>query len=422
VITIVNGDLNHRVGGAHVRLWRRTAKTNRRGVAEIVVPRRRKLTVTVTARGFLKRVTVQPFRHKRKATIRIYRPELQWPMYGVDEQRTQAHASIRLRPPFRTVWSHSLGSLVEFPPVVWEGVAYVANLNGQLYALSMRNGKTIWRFDLHSREQDSSPAVVGDDLVMHSKSGRVWVLNRFTGRARWSYPVDGRIESSPVVRDGIDYFGTWAGTVYALDLRRHRVLWRYHGGYKITSSAALLRGTLFIGDYGGRLLALSLRSGQLRHSVSVNGRVYGTPAIAAGRVFVPSSDGNSLTGFTTGGRHLWTIHTGSYVYSSPAVWRGRVFFGAYNGVFYCVSAASGRILWTVGTGGRVSGAPVVVDGIAYVASFAHRIYGVNARTGRVVFFFRHGEYVPVSGNGGRLLLNGYHEVYAVVPRRHRRRR
>jgi hypothetical protein len=61
-----------------------------------------------------------------------------------------------------------------------------------------------------------------------------------------------------------------------------------------------------------------------------------------------------------------------------------------------------------------------VDGVAYAGSFAHRIVGVDARSGRVRLRFPHGEYVPVSGNGGRLLLHGYSRLYAVEPRRRRR--
>jgi outer membrane protein assembly factor BamB len=135
-----------------------------------------------------------------------------------------------------------------------------------------------------------------------------------------------------------------------------------------------------------------------------------------GRVFVPSSTGGSLTAFSTGGRYLWRIGTGSYVYSSPAAWGGRVFFGSYNGVFYAASAANGRIMWRVGTGGPISGAAVVVDGVAYAGSFSHRILGVDARSGHVLVRFNHGNYVPVSGNGMRLLFHGYSRLYAVEPK------
>ena len=59
---------------------------------------------------------------------------------------------------------------------------------------------------------------------------------------------------------------------------------------------------------------------------------------------------------------------------------------------------------------------VVVAGVAYAGSTANRITGVDARTGRVVLRFPHGEYVPVSGNGKRLLLHGYSRIWAVEPR------
>jgi uncharacterized BrkB/YihY/UPF0761 family membrane protein len=36
--------------------------------------------------------------------------------------------------------------------------------------------------------------------------------------------------------------------------------------------------------------------------------------------------------------------------------------------------------------------------------------------------FPHGQYVPVSGNGMRLLLNGFSRIYAVEPRRSHHRR
>jgi outer membrane protein assembly factor BamB len=147
----------------------------------------------------------------------------------------------------------------------------------------------------------------------------------------------------------------------------------------------------------------------------VSGKIYGTPAVAGGKVFVPSV-AYSFSAFSTSGRRLWTVSTGSYVYASPAVADGVACFGAYNGVFYGVSAGSGRVLWRVPTGGAVSGAAVIVAGVAYVGSFSHRIIGVNLHTGHRLVTFPHGEYVPVSGNGARLLFNGFSRIYAVEPR------
>ncbi len=416
VVTVVDGDRSLRVRRAAVSLWGRDARTNTHGVAEIKVPRLRPLHVTVGAAGFGTRTVFEGFKASRKVTIRLYRPELQWPMYGATATRAQAQSHIKLRPPFRTVWSVGLGTLIEFPAVVDDGVAYIGNAHATIRAISMRFGRVLWRHDTRHGKMASSPAVVGRELVYHTMDGHVIVLDRATGHVRWSVNIGSPVESSPIVRRGVDYFGAWNGRLYALDLARRRLRWSRSLGAKITSSAAIDGGRLFIGDYAGRLWALSPRTGATRWVGGVNGRVYGTPAVAGGRVFVPSSTGGSLTAFSVTGRYLWRVGTGAYVYSSPAAAGGRVFFGSYNGVFYGVSAASGRILWGVGTGGPISGAAVVVDGVAYAGSFSHRIVGVDAKSGRVLLRFGHGHYVPVSGNGMRLLFHGYSRLYAVEPK------
>jgi outer membrane protein assembly factor BamB len=417
VVTIVDGDLNVRVRRAAVSLWGRSAHTDATGVAEIVVPHRRGLDVTVGARGFATRTVWADFLARRKVTVRVYRPELQWPMYGATATRAQAQTHIRLRPPFRIVWSRGLGDLIEFPAVVDNGVAYIGNARASIRAISMRNGRVLWRHDTRYGQMASSPAVFGSRLVYHTMGGHVIVLNRATGAKEWETSIGSPIESSPIVSRRVDYFGAWNGRMYALDLRTHRWRWTRYLGAKITSSAAIDGGRLFIGDYSGRLWALSPRTGATHWVRSVNGRIYGTPAVLNGRVFAPSSTGGSLTAFSTRGRYLWRVNTGSYVYSSPAVWGGGVFFGSYNGVFYGVSASSGRIRWEVGTGGSISGAAVVVDGVAYAGSLRHRIVGVDTRTGRVLLRFAHGNYVPVSGNGMYLLFHGYSRLYAVETKR-----
>ncbi len=417
VVTVLDGDTGRRVRGAFVRSGRLADRANRKGNAELDLRRRAPLVVTVRARGYGDRELRLPFQRKRRVVVRVYHEKLQWPMYGATPARTQAHLAIRVRPPFRVVWSRGLGSLIEFPAVVSDGVAYIANSHGTVRALSMRNGRVLWRRDIRHGKMAASPAVVGDELVVHGMDGVVRVLDRRTGRRRFAFHVGSPIESSPLVRDRIDYFGAWNGNVYALDLRTRKLRWAYSSGWKITSSAAIAGRTLYIGTYGGRLLALTPGSGRLRWWAGVNGRIYGTPAVWAGRVFVPSSDGGSPTAFSTRGRYLWRIHTGSYVYSSPAVWGGHVYFGSYNGRLYSASARTGNVRWSVQTGGPVSGAPAVVDGVAYAGSFAHRIVGVDADTGRTLFRFPHGEYVPVSGSGGRLLLHGFSRLYAVESRR-----
>jgi outer membrane protein assembly factor BamB len=412
-VRVLDGDTGAPVRGAVVRV----PAAIRRGRSVFQWPGRRPELVEVSAPHYgSARLRASPGA-TRSLTVRLYRPDGQWLMYGVSAARTQDQPAITLRPPFRIAWARNLGALLEFPAVVDDGVAYLSNAQGELFALSMGNGRTLWRYNMHTAAQASSPAVAGSRLVAHAKGGRVLVFERASGRLLWSHQTEGEIESSPVVVGGVDYLGDWSGHVYALDLRTHRYRWIYDDGCKITASATIAGGTLYIGDYCGRIVALARASGRLLWSAQTGSPVYGASAFADGRVFVPSRDTGALYAFTATGRYLWDVPTGNYVYSAPAVWEGRVYFGSYAGTLYCVSAATGAVQWELAVGGRISGSPTVVDGIVYVGDFGHRIVGADARSGRVVFSFPHGEYVAVSGNRGRLLLYGWANLWAVEPRR-----
>jgi outer membrane protein assembly factor BamB len=419
-VLVFDGDSGRPVKGAVVSVPGQQATTaGAAGAASIPVTPGRPLTLQVSARGYGSRTVRASFRRRLVRKVPIWQPGLQWSMYGANLARTQVHPGIKLRPPFRVVWRRGLGGLLEFPAVVWEGVAYISNLRGYLHALSMKDGRVLWKRRLGTL-MASSPGLDPERRLLVTTSmepGEVTVVSMDTGRVRWRYET-GRAEPSPAVRDGVAYLAATNGNVYALDLDRRRPRWIFRGGAKITGSPTLVGNRLFIGDYAGRVFALDTRTGRRIWTGSAGSRVYGTVAVADGRVFAPSvfSGLSALSART--GRLLWRLPVGDYLYSSPAVYRGSVYFGTYEWLVYRVDARSGRVLWTRSTGrGAVSGAVQVVAGRVYAATLRRRTNAWHWRTGRRVFTFPHGEYVPVSGNGARLLLHGTTAIWAVEPKR-----
>lgn len=418
-VRVFDGDTGKPVRRARVVARGTTARTTSRGVAALGVPRHR-YAVRVSAPGYATQSVKVDFRRRLSQRVELWRPSLQWPLYGANPARTQVQSGIKVRPPFRIVWRRNIGGLMEFPATTWEGVAYVHTMGGKLRAISMKNGHVLWKRDVGSL-MASSPAIDPKRGVLVSTSmqpGYVTVRSLETGKVRWRY-YTGLTEPSPVIRNGVAYFGATNGNVYALDLDKHKPRWIFHGGVKITSSPALVGSRLYFGDYAGRVFALDTRNGRVIWRGSAGSRVYGTVAVAGGRVFAPSVFSGLSALSARSGRLLWRVSAGSYVYSSPAAYRGRVYFGAYNGLVYSVSASSGRVLWTRPAGGRVSAAVQVVDGFVYAASLEGRTSAWNWKTGNVAWTFPHGKYVPVSGSGERLLLHGATELYALEHKRHK---
>jgi len=161
LVTVVDGDTHERIRGARVVIGKRAGYANRRGLAAVRLKRPAALEVRVSKPGYGTRTVRMPFAKRNRVTIRIYRSALQWTMFGANARRTSAHPAIALRPPFKVVWSRGVGSLVEFPAVVSEGVAFVGNFKGTIYAIEMRRGKVVWKYDPPGGKLASSPAIVG---------------------------------------------------------------------------------------------------------------------------------------------------------------------------------------------------------------------------------------------------------------------
>jgi outer membrane protein assembly factor BamB len=299
--------------------------------------------------------------------------------------------------------------------------------------VSTKTGRRAWTFATH-RCTAASPALdrgtvfasfLNRGACNQSRSGldgEVVALAVGNGKPRWVTKI-GPTESSPLVALGRVYVGDWRGKVYALDKHTGRIRWSFQTGDKVKGGVALSGNRLFVGSYDGHLYALNALTGRLIWRASAQPRLgsvatfYSTPAVAYGRVYIGATDGKVYSFGATSGKLRWSHGTGGYVYSSPAVWNRRVYAGSYDHTFYCFDAATGDVRWSFHANGPISGSPTIIDGIVYFATLAQRTYALNAVTGKQLWTFPDGKYSPVVADQKRLYLVGYARVYGMVPKR-----
>jgi len=361
-------------------------------------------------------------------------PGIIWPTYGYDAQRQRFARSISLGPPFKRVWTFRAQSLVEFPPVVGYGRLFFANNAGTLFAVGAKNGKRAWKYKSH-RCLAASPAL--DRHVVYQTfmnrppcnrkpspklTGEVIAFKVGTGKIDWRRTI-GPSESSPLVVGASVFVGDWNGRVWALQRRTGKTHWvtKLHG--QVKGGVALSGNRVYVGDYSGHLYALNAQNGKLVWQSKVQprfgstGNFYATPALAYGRVYIGATDGKMYSFGATTGKLRWSQSTGGFVYSSPAVWRDRIFVGSYSKRFFSMDAATGRILWQFTANGPISGSPTVLAGRVYFATLEGRTYALDARSGRQLWTYPDGKYSPVVADDDRLYLTGYARVYGLAERR-----
>jgi outer membrane protein assembly factor BamB len=427
-------------GGAASALWYYHEKTpvhNKRGSSTIEF------------------VTTAPAVKKRSEKLIETVP---WPLYGYDVARTHDAAQFKLRPPYRKIWTLRAGNIVEFPPVVGYGLVFVNQFRGRFFAVNAATGKRQWRKHfLHCAA--ASPAI-GKDIVYQAYM-QPYPCNRFPrtqkgfiaailfrskkrgilfhrGKILWRYQT-GAVESSPLLVNGILYFGSWDHHLYALDVRERshpRLRWRIDLGSEVNSSPAYADGLVFVGTDGGSVYALDAQTGRVRwRSSSFSGFLHGreyfyaTPTVSYGRVYIGNTDGTLYAFGARTGHLLWARHAGSYVYTAAAVWRREVIIGTYDGNLIAYNAATGDELWRHVAPAAIHGAPTVLDGLVYFSSCPscgqngsrhakagpRGTYAVDARNGRLVWSFPDGQYSPVVADSERMYLVGRTHVYGFVP-------
>ena len=360
------------------------------------------------------------------------------PMFGGQQQHLHVGVG-KVRPPFRRDWVTGGTSLVEFPPAIAFHYLYYAALNGNLIAVSTRNGRRLWTIHV-GRCEAAGPAVspLGHGAVLETflnkepcgrgsaEQGNGELLAVAPGRShgvRWRRHL-GATETSPLLVGDRVYVGDYDGTVYCLRVDDGKTLWTFHAGAAVKGAIAYDRGRVFFGAYDGRLYALRAGDGKPvwraesnRDWLGNHGQFYSTPSVAHSRVYLGSTDGHVYSYGEESGKLRWSYKTGGFVYGSPAVWHGRIFVGSYDHWFYAFDSATGAVLWKFHANGPISGSATVVDGIVYFATLKRRTYGLDATTGKQVWTYPDGAFTPVVTDGQRLYVVGWGKVYAFSPRR-----
>ena len=84
----------------------------------------------------------------------------------------------------------------------------------------------LWSEKLGSSRLTQAVCAYGLVCVAEPQTHRVLARDAATGKERWSFVADGRVETAPTLHKGLCLFGTGAGSVYALDAKTGREVWR----------------------------------------------------------------------------------------------------------------------------------------------------------------------------------------------------
>lgn len=386
----------------------------------------------------------------------------QWLMFRYNPE---LNAAVAPRSGIRADWTFKTHGGISSSPTLAGDTVFVASNDRSLYALDVRTGKLIWKFNAANNLM-TAPLVYGSTvivaegnnfgtnfdpnnyLLLGTGSNRVLGIDEQTGRLRWSYALPASAMPTGAIVDGAYVHHDAAGMLFALDAVTGKYRWREYLRSTATMAAANnFRGDLVVtaGDYPNDVIAFDGKNGNVRwraHFSDQGAAFDDCPPASDGRnvygmyLAHPRNSTFAFVGYTTpgtehayaldgvNGKVLWDRTLGSAkvpinnAASIPLVYRGTLYVGsAMIPRIWAIDTRTGNIRWQLRVDGVVKGGKVAQDGKLYFGDYAGTIWAIDAASGKVLGRRRFHDSFNVGSPiivGQTLIIGSKHgKVYAI---------
>jgi outer membrane protein assembly factor BamB len=300
----------------------------------------------------------------------------------------------------KLLWTYDAGDSIESSAAISDGVVYVGSESADLIAVSLADGKLLWKYKVKDGIGESSPAVHAGVVVIGDLSGTVHGVNAKDGKGIWTFAASGEVKASPVIVDDRVIIGSYDGNLYCLALKDGKLLWGFKTNGPVHATASVAAGIAYISGCDGVLRGIRITDGKEVTSITTGSYTGASPALSStGGAYFGTFDNNVLAFNLKTKKQMWTYENPQRqfpFYSSAALVDGKVIVGGRDKIVHCLNAATGKQNWEFATRSRVESSPAVVEGRVYVGSNDGKFYVLDEATGAKLWEFEAG--APLSAS------------------------
>lgn len=284
-------------------------------------------------------------------------------------------------------------------PAVDAGRIYAGTYNGIVLSIDATSLGDARTFEIPGN--DLAKGIAGsvvpydDSLVVAATEdageGRLYVLEAASLIEQCRYPARneppvGQLWTTPVIRDGIAYFGDLSKQVHAVSIADCRSVWGQPAELAgaVVAPPVLAGGYLYLGAFDRAFYRVSLAAGVPEKLFDDAAGWFWGAAVTDGTVlYIPNMDGNIYAYDSASGRVIWAYpgnDEGEPVLASPVLSDGELVYASDSGIMVVLDARSGNRKWDRRVGNEVR-APLAVDGrVVFLHSLDETITAVDLDT------------------------------------------
>jgi len=301
---------------------------------------------------------------------------------------------------FQKQWSNAIGNgqgdiYNRLDPVIDGQVIYVASVDGDLEAIDLEDGSTLWSLDL---DTDLISAVgFGDGLIaVGSKAGQLILIDANSQEEVWRVQIAGEFVAPPVISEGLIYLHTVDAKVLALSSQDGSNVWSYQNTIPVltlrgTSVPVVYRDTLIVGFANGRVVGFDSANGSLKWDVRVaiaqgNSEIEriidvdGKMLIENDTLYAVSYQGRVMAIDPASGRRIWSREASSHVGVAKGL--GNLYVSSADGNIIAFVQDGRDVRWeqTILSKRKLT-APLALDDYVIVGDFEGYLHAFTQREG-----------------------------------------
>jgi outer membrane protein assembly factor BamB len=238
----------------------------------------------------------------------------------------------------KVIWKTGVGTPVQSGPTVADGRVFVVTVENELVALAAADGRRLWSHngipETASLLGSASPAVEGEIVVVGYSSGEIYALTVENGRAVWSDDLESMrasdavsaladIRGRPVIDRGRVFAASHSGRMVAIDMISGERTWEQ--GIGSTHGPWVAGDYIYILTNDNELVCLTRNDGKVRwleqlpsyenEKTKDDPIEWAGPVLGSDRLILVSSNGWALSVSPYTGKPLGreAIPSGAYV-------------------------------------------------------------------------------------------------------------
>lgn len=151
-------------------------------------------------------------------------------------------------------------------PLIHEGVLYMGDLEGNMTAFQLDNGRELWSVN-EKQPLNAKANIFSDILVYGSIEGRLFARNYYTGKRVYALDLDAPIESPPIFKGGRMYVHLRDHRIVCMDASTGKVFWSYQRSIPFPTTLQRVsvvlpyKNKIIVGFADGNITALSMEEG-----------------------------------------------------------------------------------------------------------------------------------------------------------------